>query len=62
MDNEQIKNNVADSVPNFTPPTGDGKSDAIPTFTPPTPTLHRPRIQSLTLTVLLALTTKTNLL
>ncbi|MBD9071978.1 MAG: hypothetical protein EGR44_10115 [Ruminococcaceae bacterium] len=43
MDNEQIKNNVADSVPNFTPPTGDGKSDAIPTFTPPTPTFTPPK-------------------
>ena len=43
MDNEQIKNNVADQVPNFTPPTGDGKSDAIPTFTPPTPTFTPPK-------------------
>ena len=43
MDNEQIKNNGADSVPNFTPPTGDGKSDAIPTFTPPTPTFTPPK-------------------
>lgn len=43
MDNEQIKNNVADSVPNFTPPTGDGKSDAIPTFTPPTSTFTPPK-------------------
>ena len=31
MDNEQIKNNGSDSVPNFTPPAGDGKSDAVPT-------------------------------
>lgn len=43
MDNEQIKNNGSDSVPNFTPPTGDGKSDAIPTFTPPTPTFTPPK-------------------
>lgn len=34
---------MADSVPNFTPPTGDGKSDAIPTFTPPTPTFTPPK-------------------
>lgn len=43
MDNEQIKNNGADSVPNFTPPAGDGKSDAAPTFTPPTPTFTPPK-------------------
>ena len=43
MDNEQIKNNGSDSVPNFTPPTGDGKSDAIPIFTPPTPTFTPPK-------------------
>lgn len=43
MDNEQIKNNGSDSVPNFTPPVGDGKSDAAPTFTPPTPTFTPPK-------------------
>lgn len=43
MDNEQIKNNGSDSVPTFTPPTGDGKSDAVPTFTPPTPTFTPPK-------------------
>lgn len=43
MDNEQIKNNGSDSVPNFTPPAGDGKSDAVPTFTPPTPTFTPPK-------------------
>lgn len=43
MDNEQIKNNGSDSVPNFTPPAGDGKSDAAPTFTPPTPTFTPPK-------------------
>lgn len=43
MDNEQIKNNGSDSVPNFTPPAGDGKSDVAPTFTPPTPTFTPPK-------------------
>lgn len=43
MDNEQIKNNGSDSIPTFTPPTGDGKSDAVPTFTPPTPTFTPPK-------------------
>ena len=43
MDNEQIKNNGSDSVPNFTPPAGDSKSDAVPTFTPPTPTFTPPK-------------------
>jgi len=42
MDNEQMKNNGADSVPTFTPPV-DGKSDAAPTFTPPTPTFTPPQ-------------------
>ena len=43
MDNEQIKNNGSDSIPTFTPPTGDGKNDAVPTFTPPTPTFTPPK-------------------
>lgn len=43
MDNEQIKKQGSDSVPNFTPPAGDGKSDAAPTFTPPTPTFTPPK-------------------
>lgn len=43
MANDQMKTNGADSVPTFTPPTGDGKSDAVPTFTPPTQTFTPPQ-------------------